>query len=188
MPPAGVYGLMAGSAASGLFGSLSAASTAEKAGRAANAQAQLNADTLEAIGRIRADETRTSGRRLVARQRVAFAKSGVLPGTGSALDLILDTEIQNELDALHQKFGLDSQAFQERLAGVQAEITGDAQAQAFTAQGIQSILTGAAGAAQFTTQAGFASGGGRSVFIPSPGPLQNPNQGPLGSFGSGVVG
>lgn len=181
MPPAAIGAMIAVNAVTGLVGNLKAADTARDAGRAANAQAELNAESLEAVGELRADEARRSGRRLVGRQRAAFAKSG-LAMSGSAMDVILDTEIENELAALHEKFGLDSAAFNERLAGIQAEAVGEARGNALTARGVQSILSGAASIASFATQAGASSQAGQSVFVPAPGPLQNADQGPLGSF------
>lgn len=62
--------------------------------------ARLAAADALARGRLEAGQVRTEASRLISRQRVALAAAGVDPGVGTALDVMADTRLMSELDAL----------------------------------------------------------------------------------------
>ena len=69
----------------------------------------LAADT-RAIGRFHSQRQRTEGQRVISRQRAALAANGVVVDQGSALDIIVDTAGEAELDALVIEYNADRQA------------------------------------------------------------------------------
>lgn len=152
-----IVGLAAGSQAlGGLFSGIAgirAGGIARDAGERAREAADANALVIEELGRQAASEERRVTRRLLAKQRVGFAKSGVVGSTGSALDILLDTALEGEVIAMRAKFGFDSEAFKERLRGIQAEFQGDVIANNALASGLGTILGGVSRAG--TTLAGL---------------------------------
>jgi len=129
---------IAGGLASGIA-SFAAGDAAAEAGRRANQQAQINAQLLEDLGVLRAADIRRERGRIMGTRRTAFAKGGVNPNTGTALDVLLDASTEDELAALNAKFGFDSQAFQQRVQGANAEFAGLQQQNALNAQGFNAI-------------------------------------------------
>ena len=85
-------------------------------GIAAKDQAEKNADLLQELGILRAQTVRREGRRLQGRQ---IAQAGFAGGTmtGSILDIIADTAVENEQEALTQQFSFDAQAAAEEQRG-----------------------------------------------------------------------
>ncbi|MFQ5472450.1 MAG: hypothetical protein ACE5FA_06155 [Dehalococcoidia bacterium] len=105
---------------------LTAASTAAQVGggiasaRAAKQQAKVQ----RRLGQIEAEDVRRESRRLLARQRVAFAKAGVSTTAGTPLDVFADAAAEAELTALRRIFERESGAVATRSAGKQAGVQG----------------------------------------------------------------
>jgi len=127
---------------------------AETAGRLAKTQADANAKILDELAILDAEEERRTTRQLIASQRAAFARAGVVPGTGSALDVLLDTTIEGEVAALRRRFGLESEAFVERIRGLQADFQGQAAGVAANNAANATLLRGGAQALSFASQSG----------------------------------
>ncbi len=105
-------------------------------GIAAKDQAEENAKLLRELGILRAQAVRRAGRRLQGRQ---IAQAGFAGGTmtGSIIDIIADTAVENEREALTQQFSFDAQAQAE-------EARGTALLVASVARGQSTILGGTA--------------------------------------------
>lgn len=112
------------------------------AGQIAASQAKINADLLEELGLLKADEVRRERGRIAGIRTVAFAKGGVNPNTGSALDVALDAAVEDELAALNAKFGFESQAFTQLVQGRNAALAGQIRGIAAGTRGVGTIISG----------------------------------------------
>lgn len=133
-----VVGSMAVSGISGIAG----AGAQAAAGAQANQFAQINAGILsdranqaEAEARARADVAARAGARSLGATGAAFGASGVVTGTGSALDVMADQATEVELQKALEMYrgeaeatSLRNQANLVRLQGSAAESAGDAAA------------------------------------------------------------
>jgi len=72
--------------------------------------ADAEAKTIRALGKVEAEDRRRQTRRLLASQKVAFAKAGVATNQGTPLDVMGDTVAEEELAALRIRFGRKSQS------------------------------------------------------------------------------
>lgn len=99
------------------------------AGVAGFAAGQRQGDFQDELARTATDDRRRQAKRLLANQRVAFAKGGVDIDTGSPLDVVTDTAAEEELAALR--------------AGLPFELQGDR----FRREGRDAIFSGVSGAA-----------------------------------------
>ncbi len=146
----GLGGLQAGLGVVGgitsIIGAVKQADAAKAAGRRAQEAAEANALILEELGLLALAEGRRNTLRLISDQRAAFAANGVNIGTGSALDVALDTSIEGEVAAQLLKYGFDTQAYQERVKGALAAFSGNVAAssilQSGLIQGTNTILGG----------------------------------------------
>lgn len=102
----GMLGMQAASAGMQVAGGVQAAKYARESARAT-----------EGIGEIEADRIRREGRKLMGRQRAAYARAGVAIGTGTPLQVLMDTAETIELDALRAKYGADVEAQRTRTEG-----------------------------------------------------------------------
>jgi len=106
-PVAAGYAIMAAGMAASAYGTYQETKANNKA-LDYNAQiAEQNAVVSEKLaedatarGELAEYEARIKGRRLLGKQRVASAASGVLVDSGSTLDVLQDTAALNEMDAL----------------------------------------------------------------------------------------
>jgi hypothetical protein len=109
----------------GLIGVLGAQGlTQVLGGVAANRQAKENADILEDLGIVAAEDTRREVRSLIGSQRAAVAASGGDPNVGSALDLTAESASEGELAALRAQFGFDARAAVAENEGRAALVSG----------------------------------------------------------------
>lgn len=125
-----------------------AAASALSQGLAANKAAQFNAAVLgqnaalaRQQGEMEAEQIRRLGRKRIGEARAAYAASGVRM-TGSALDVLADSERQVELDAATARWnaelrasGMQSQAALSRMQGRAALTSSLLQAGAAGARG-----------------------------------------------------
>lgn len=139
---------LASASAVSAYGSISAASASRAEGR--NAQAAANAQAGAQLDQATAEANtiRDRNRRVIASQRSVYLKSGItLDDTAS--DVIYDSSIQGELDALNALYrgrvGASSSVNQGNLARQSA----NNRATSYTFQGIGSIL----GAASYGARA-----------------------------------
>ncbi len=86
-------------------------------------QAQANARTARREAAFEEDRAREQARRLLAAQRVGYAKAGVTP-EGSPLEVAADTAAQQEIDALAIRWGGRQRAEAFRSAGTSALVGG----------------------------------------------------------------
>ncbi len=107
-------------------------------GISAKRNAEAEAKTRRELGRVEAEDRRRQTRRLLASQKVAFAKAGVTTNVGTPLDILGDTVAEEELAALRIRFGRQSQSDALKRQGEQALIQG-------IAGGIGTILGGVGG-------------------------------------------
>lgn len=84
-------------------------------------QAQKNEKQAEQVAKFEENAQRDRARRLMAAQRVGYAKAGVTL-QGSPLDVIEDTAASAELDALAIRYGGASRAAAFRAQGTEALI------------------------------------------------------------------
>ncbi|CAB4182710.1 hypothetical protein UFOVP1090_28 [uncultured Caudovirales phage] len=128
----------------GAVGSIQAANAAEKQGEAARNAANVEAVTASQQAASEASRVRDRNKRIAASQRVSFLKSGLtLDGTE---DVIYDSAIQGELDALNVTYRGDVAATGSRTRGSLANAAAKSQATAYRYQAVGSVL-GAAGSA-----------------------------------------
>lgn len=92
--------IAAASAAAGTYSTVRQGQFQEKAAKYNAKVAENNAKLAQFQAQSDADRLRDRNRRLAAKQRAAFAKSGVSIVEGSAYDVQYDSAIQGELDAL----------------------------------------------------------------------------------------
>jgi len=145
-PEVGLAALQFGGSLAQGIGQYGAGAAEREAGRMAKEQAEINARMLETLGVRAAHDVRAQARRVASTRTVAYARGGVNPMSGSALDVALDAVVEDELAALDAKFGFDSRAFQERVRGHSASEIGKIRQSQAQARGIQTIISGAASA------------------------------------------
>jgi hypothetical protein len=112
----------------GLAGSIGSGVMQAQAGADALSAAKGDAKRLEAIGREEANDRRRATRRLIGRQKVAYAGSGIEIGTGTPLDVLADTVAEEELAALRVEQARREQARSLRYQGRAAKRSADASA------------------------------------------------------------
>lgn len=105
------------------LGGISAASSIA-GGVSAQQAGQAEAKRLREAGQIEAADRRRQTSRLLARQTVAFAASGIDVGTGTPLQVLADTVAEEELAALRIEAGRTAQAESAEFRGDQALIQG----------------------------------------------------------------
>ncbi|MGH7533946.1 MAG: hypothetical protein ACREMG_00025 [Gemmatimonadales bacterium] len=93
-------------------------------GISAMQRSKAAAKTLKRIGHEATRERLLEGQRLLGAQRVAFAKGGVDPGTGSALDVQAETAGIEMLAARRIQSAYDREAAAIKLAGQAALLSG----------------------------------------------------------------
>jgi len=86
-------------------------------GAAAKKSSGRQAQLAREAGAEEARLERVKGRKIAAKQRVAFAKSGVLIDEGTPLDVLAQTAADTELNALRAAFGFDQDADRIESAG-----------------------------------------------------------------------
>ncbi len=108
-------------------------------GIAAKDQADENAKLLRELGILRAQAVRRVGRRLEGRQ---IAQAGFAGGTmtGSIIDIIADTTVENEREALTQQFSFDAQAQVEEARGTALLVASIARGQSTILGGVSRAL------------------------------------------------
>jgi hypothetical protein len=116
-------------------GSIALGLAQQKQGRRIQKNLEIEARQVELIGIINARKRRFEGQRLLGSQIAAFAKSGVAPGVGSALDIELRTRALEELAALEEQLPFKIRAATLRQQGKIAK-------KGARGQGIQTILKG----------------------------------------------
>ena len=79
--------------------------------------ADADAAVLRSLGKAEAGDRRRQTRRLLASQKVAFAKAGVATNVGTPLDVMGDTVAEEELAALRIRFGRKSESNSLKRAG-----------------------------------------------------------------------
>jgi len=105
-------------------------------------QAKANAKALNRIGKIEAADVRRQTRRLLGREQVAAAASGVDPTQGSALDIQAEAALEGEVAALRARFARDSQARAIKAEGKAALIRGISGASSSLLGGLAGQLGG----------------------------------------------
>ncbi len=116
-----------------------------------NAQIQDNAaDDALARGRIEEQQHRLKVAQMTGTQRSALAASGVQVDTGSALDMVADTAMMGEMDALTLRNNAEREAYQFRVGAYNAR----AQGGSALAEGEMSALAGRNAAKSGMWQAG----------------------------------
>lgn len=127
-------------------------------GIAAKRQAAVEAEFLRRLGVIEAGDVRRENRRRLASQQVAFAASGVDPGSGSPIDVLGDMAAELELAALRTQFSRESSALALKRQGAQALFEG-------VVSGVGSIVSSATtfGVGGGTTASASAGGTGGTV-------------------------
>lgn len=113
-------------------------------GVAGYATSRRQAQFQEELAAQAVNDRRREGKRLLARQRVAFAKSGVDIATGSPLDYLAYSAGEEELSALRAGLPAEVRANQYRAQGVNALIGGLSSA-ATTAVAYPTLTSGAGG-------------------------------------------
>lgn len=134
--------------------------SAIKQGELEVATAQYNQRQAQRKGSLDAQRTRMEGAQLIARQKTAYANSGVATDVGTPLAVMRDTAATNELDALTIENDAARAAFGQKLAREQAVDNKDARLRTIKRQQIGSVLSGIG---QFTggaMGAGSMFGGG----------------------------
>jgi hypothetical protein len=91
-----------------------------KAGQANRAIAKSNARTSILEGNEQANRIRDLARIQLGRQMGAQAESGFTPGTGSAIDSLVESQTNAELEALDARRAAESRAAAYRAQGKQA--------------------------------------------------------------------
>jgi hypothetical protein len=122
-------------------------------------QAEDNAEAAEQAARYDEDRSRDRARRLLAAQRVGYAKGGVLLA-GTPADVQADTAAEAELDALAIRYGGASRAGAFRAQGREALIggigaAGGALLTGYTAMSPYNQATASAGAGPAYAMPGF---------------------------------
>jgi hypothetical protein len=152
-----LVGLVAAGAI-GAVGSIQAAGAAKAQGRAAQQAANIEASTAMQQANAEAAAVRDRNKRITASQRTAFLKSGVTLD-GTAGDVIYDSAVQGELDALNVMYRGNVAATSARNRGSMARAAGNAQSTGYMYQAAGGILTtGAYGVRAYaSTQPGFGT-------------------------------
>lgn len=119
---------------------LFSAATSIAGGVVANKNANSEANQLDKIGQVEAEDKRREIRRLLASQTVAFAAAGVDVNSGTPLDVLGDSLAEGELAALRARFARHSAANAIKLEGSQAQASG-------ILSGVGTILGGLGGIA-----------------------------------------
>ena len=153
MPPPVIAGFQGFSGLVQGAGQFSAGSLYAQAGDAALSESEKNAELLEKLGDLEAGFVRRDYGGVVSGQRAAFGRAGVRPGSGSGLDVMLDTIAEGELAALNAKYGRESQAYNVRVQGIQAQFAGEAAQHAARSKGISSIMSGVASGYDYASKA-----------------------------------
>lgn len=118
-------------------------------GFAAKRNADADAETLNELGIVEAEDSLRQTRRLLASQQVAFAKAGVATTVGTPLDVFGDTVAEAELAALRIRFGRNNEAAGLRQRGKEAQLSG-------ILSGISTVL-GGVGSSQKRSGTGISS-------------------------------
>lgn len=156
--PALMWASLALTAVSGAY----AADSAKKSGQyQANVAAQnaeldeFRATQAQRIGAIEEDKQRAKVRQVVGSQRASLAANGIDLGSGTAEDMIVETETMGEVDALTLRFnamneawGYRTSAVNERNSGKFAKWSGKRQATGTYLSTAASMAGTAAGAYQ----------------------------------------
>ena len=117
MPPAAIAGALAFGAATKAYGSI-------KAGKDANEAHRYNADLTRLEGVYNQARQREAVKRLIGRQQALYQGSGVVSSQGSAQDVIRDTAVAGERDALMIRYTSELEAQGEEKLGSSAKRQG----------------------------------------------------------------
>lgn len=150
---------LAGAAVVGAAGSIQAAKAAKAQGKAAQRAAMVEAQVSRQQGDVEAERIRDRNKRIAASQRTAFLKSGITLD-GTAGDVIYDSAIQGELDALNAEYRGKVGYYSSVNRGNMARAQGNSQAMAYNYQAAGGVLTAASYGTQAygSTQPGFNKG------------------------------
>ena len=130
-------------------------------GIAEHRQAKADADTLEEIGRVKARQQAKKTRRLMGRQRVAYAKSGAAM-EGTPLDALAYAAFEGKLGELWIEF-------EHEMAAEQLERRGEAARLAGYFEGGKTLLSGLGDYYMSRSGGGGSSGSGLSAGKPTVG-------------------
>lgn len=108
----------------GSIASAAQAATQVTGGILARGQAARNAKLLRRKGAQAETLVRREAKKLAGAQRARFAKAGVAPGEGTALDVVLETEEQARLQARRIRMSTEFDIDAQRQAGTVAAIQG----------------------------------------------------------------
>lgn len=119
-----------------------------KSGQANRAIAKSNANTAIVEGNAQANRIRDLARIQLGRQFGAQAESGFTPGTGSAIDSLVESQTNSELDAMDALRTANSRAAAYRAQGHQAYQEGLFGAASALVGGAASVASGMSDYAQ----------------------------------------
>lgn len=144
-----------------VYGAVDQAATAKEAGKNAQRAENINAAREQAAADFETAQVRRRNLLRLGSQRAAAAKSGVLVDD-SASDVIYDSAIQGELEALAVNYGGASAAAYHRSRGINAAWEADRAATAAYIGGAGSLVGGLAKAASMypTKKSPSFTGGG----------------------------
>lgn len=121
------------------FGSVFSGLASEAAGKATNANAQRNADVTLQEGAATSDRIRTEARATMGEAIAAQGATGFQLGTGSALEQLRESKINEELDVMQVRRKAQVSADSQRYAGTLALLRGKWDATAGVIQGAGDI-------------------------------------------------
>lgn len=148
--------LTAASTAMSVNGSIQASAAAKAVGNANVAADLTNAQISEAQANAQATQIRANNARLAARQRVGFLSSGITLD-GSAQDVMYDSSIQGELDALNTEYKGKIGAYSDlRQSNIDA-LDGSTRSTMYQDQAYSSVLSGAGSALSLYANPNFNS-------------------------------
>lgn len=143
------------SAAVGAYSAYSSAEAQSDASKYSAAVARNNAMVAQQQAEFDAQQIRDKNRRLVSAQRAAFAASGVDPNSGTPQDVMNDSSIQGEMEALAAIYtGRTSANAHTAQARLDDSRAGYAQSAGMVGVG-SSLLTGASGVVGAYTNPNF---------------------------------
>ncbi len=143
----------------GAYSSIQAANASERVGRLNSQADQTNAIVSKQQGDAEAVSIRDRNKRIQAAQRVGFLKSGITL-SGSALDVMYDSSLEGELDALNAQYkgqiGYYSNMSKSQIDSEEAS----SRATAYRYQAAGSILSGTGDALSLSNSPTFKTKNG----------------------------
>lgn len=127
----------------GAYASIQQGAAAEEAAKAEAAQREYNAQTANDQAQVEAEQIRRRNRILRGRQAAAAAKAGVDISGGSFQDIVYDSSIQGELDAMAAEYTGQIASSEQAYGAKIARMGGRTRRQASYFGAASTILTGA---------------------------------------------